>query len=410
LTHVAAAAAATGCILLGTGSAAFAIAPTAFTPGDLVIYETLGTSSAAQAVSLVDYTVSGASATSAGTSAAPSGFAANLPTAVSGNNKIVTDSGAALNDGLLNLSADGTELVAAGYDDPVGSASATGSEVPRTVALVSQTGTVDSSTALTSTGTSSVEGNNFRSADVSVAGGNIYTGSKKGAGVEADGATTPVFLNADSVDDIQTYSGNLYESTGSGIVQLGTGLPTSGTPTETNLVGATNAPTGFGIDEFAFVSLKGGSTPDTLYAADGGNGATSGDPNQIEKYTLEGTSWVLTGSVPVPLATGVAVSVTNGIADVYATGALLSTSANNTVLYGFQDSSGYGGTLTGTATQLATAPTGDDFHGLAFAPGTTLPNNGVTPEVPFAILLPGVALLLLGGVYVIRRRRQTIAA
>jgi hypothetical protein len=106
----------------------------------------------------------------------------------------------------------------------------------------------------------------------------------------------------------------------------------------------------------------------------------------------------------------VAVSVTNGIADVYATGALLSTSANNTVLYGFQDSSGYGGTLTGTATQLATAPTGDDFHGLAFAPGTTLPNNGVTPEVPFAILLPGVALLLLGGVYVIRRRRQTIAA
>jgi hypothetical protein len=322
----------------------------------------------------------------------------------------VTDSGAALNDGLLNLSADGTELVAAGYDDPVGSASATGSEVPRTVALVSQTGTVDSSTALTSTGTSSVEGNNFRSADVSVAGGNIYTGSKKGAGVEADGATTPVFLNADSVDDIQTYSGNLYESTGSGIVQLGTGLPTSGTPTETNLVGATNAPTGFGIDEFAFVSLKGGSTPDTLYAADGGNGATSGDPNQIEKYTLEGTSWVLTGSVPVPLATGVAVSVTNGIADVYATGALLSTSANNTVLYGFQDSSGYGGTLTGTATQLATAPTGDDFHGLAFAPGTTLPNNGVTPEVPFAILLPGVALLLLGGVYVIRRRRQTIAA
>ena len=54
--------------------------------------------------------------------------------------------------------------------------------------------------------------------------------------------------------------------------------------------------------------------------------------------------------------------------------------------------------MAGSVTQLATAPTGDDFKGLAFAPATALPNNGDTPEVPLALVLPiaGGAILAAG--------------
>ena len=87
--------------------------PTQFTAGDLVVYETQGTSSASQAVSLVDYSTSGT----------PSGFVVNLPTADSGSIHALTESGAALNDSELTDSADGQSLVATGSDASVGVAS-----------------------------------------------------------------------------------------------------------------------------------------------------------------------------------------------------------------------------------------------------------------------------------------------
>ena len=112
--------------------------------------------------------------------------------------------------------------------------------------------------------------------------------------------------------------------------------------------------------------------------------------------------WTATGSITVPLAAGLAVSVTNGTANIFVTGATATSAAANTVLYGITDSSGFGGTLSGTATTLATAPTGDAFKGLAFAPVGT-PGTG-TPEVPMALVLPlGGAAVLVG--YVAYRRR-----
>ena len=96
-------------------------------------------------------------------------------------------------------------------------------------------------------------------------------------------------------------------------------------------------------------------------------------------------------------------------ANIFVTGATTETAANNTVLAGFTDSSGYEGTLSGTFTQLATAPTGDDFKGLAFAPATVLPNNGDTPETPLALLLPiAGGAILVGGVFLISRRRRNV--
>jgi hypothetical protein len=271
------------------------------------------------------------------------------------------------------------------------------------VAIVSPTGVVDTSTSLTD---STAEGNNFRSATTAVTGGNIYVGSGGGTGITTDGGTTASYLTADKVHEVQVVDGQLYESTTKNIFQIGSGLPTSGTPTTTALLSGANLPTSFGPDQFALVTLGTGSTPNTLYVADGSNGASGAGPNAVEKYSLESGVWTATGSVPVPLVTGLAVSVTGGVASIYVTGATSDTAANNTILAGITDSSGFGGTLTGSATTLATAPTGTDFKGLAFAPST--PGNG-TPEVPFAVALPILGALLMGGAYVLRRRRTATA-
>jgi len=375
--------------------------PNQFSAGDLVVYETLGNTSASTAVSLVDY----------GTNGTPSGYSLNLPTADGGSVHALTDSGSALNDGELTDSGDGQSLVVSGYDAAPGVTkitSATG--VARSVAIVSPTGTVDSTTSLSD---STSEGNNFRSATTAAtgSGNNIYLGNGSGLGYAADGATSGTYLTTDNVHDLQVVDGQLYESTATGIYQVGSGLTTSASPSETPLVTGSNAPTGFDPDQFALVTLGSGTTPNTLYVADGAGGAPNSKgviagQNAVEKYSLVNGSWVSSGSVSVPLAVGLAVSVSGSTASLYVTGATADTASNNTVLYGITDSSGYDQPMTGVATTLATAPSGDDFHGVAFAPVTAAVAQ--TPEVPFTVSLPLVATALLGGGYLVYRRRYHI--
>jgi hypothetical protein len=375
-------------------------ASTAFTTGDLVIYEVQGTSSSASPVSLVDYSTGGV----------PSGYSVPLPSADSGTTHSLVESGSALNDGELTDSADGQSLIATGYDDPVGTASITGTTVARTVDIVGAAGTVDATTALTSP--AAIGTNNFRSATTAVTGGPIYTGSGAGPGVATDGTATDTLLDTtDKVHDIQVVNGQLYESTTKNILSVGTGLPTAAGQTSTGLLSGANLPANFGPDQFALVTLGGGATPDTLYVADGSNGATAGDPSAVEKYSLKGGVWTAEGSIAVPLAMGLAVSVTNGVANLYVTGAVAGTGSGqginapyNSVLYGITDSSGAGGTLSGTATALATAPAGDAFKGVAFAPqpapGTDL------PETPLTLALPVVGALSAAAYVVLARRRH----
>jgi hypothetical protein len=196
----------------------------------------------------------------------------------------------------------------------------------------------------------------------------------------------------------------LYESTTSGINQVGTTLPTGGSPSDTALITGANLPAHFGPCEFAFVTLGAGTTPNTLYVADGSNGATSGDPSAVEKYSLESGVWTATGSVSVPLPVGLVASVSSGVASIYVTGATATSASNNTILYGITDNSGFGGSLTGsTLATLATAPAGTDFKGLAFAPSTP---GSDTPETSVVLALPVIAAVGFGAVYFVRRRQS----
>jgi hypothetical protein len=346
-------------------------APTSFTQGDVVVYE-VGTSggstpsSTSGPVSLVDYSTLGT----------PSGFSAALPTTDSSPNHALTDSGSATYDGELTLSGDGTALIATGYEAPSGTTKITSAKsTPRTVAVVPASGVPDTSTALSDATT---EGDNFRSA-TSVSGASLYTGDGKGIGLASDGATTTAYLNADNVHEVQIVGNQLYVSTTTAIDQVGTGLPTAASPTQTPLVAT--PPANFEPAQFALVTIGAGSTPNTLYVADTGN-------NAIEKYSLVSGVWTLTGSVAAPLVTGLTASVTVGVASIFATDATSTSGSFNNLLVGVTDTSGFDGSLSGAAVStLVTAPTGVSFKGVAFAPAPSTP-PAQTPEVGSILLLP----------------------
>jgi hypothetical protein len=328
-----------------------------------------------------------------------------MPIANSGTTHEFVESGSATNDGDLTLSADGQYLYATGYEDTPGATKLTkAAGIPRVVGIVSSTGAVDTSTALSDSQTegSTSSPNNFRSATGPTGGtSSIYNAGDGGVAVTSDGATSNTFLNTTNPNgtphQVGIYNGNLYMSTTTNIVQVGTGLPTSGSPTLTNLIGTT--PSGFDPNGFAFATLGSGSTADTLYVADTG-------ANAVEKYAFNGTSATLEGSVSVPNPTGIAVSVSGGVASIYVTAAPTgSTNTWATVLDELTDSSGAGGTLPSgtTVNLLATAGANSSFHGLAWAP--VAPPTGA-PEAPYAVALPVIGLVLFGGAYVTYRRRN----
>jgi len=372
--------------------------PTSFTSGDLVV-DQVGTvggatpTSTSAPVSLWDYSTAGV----------PSGYVVSLPTADSGTTHSLVESGTATYDGEITLSADGQYVYVTGYDDAPGVAKITSAaSVPRTVGIVSSTGAVDTSTSLSDATTEGPPAtpNNFRTATGTTGGASsFYTGGDGGLGVATDGASSASYLNSDTVHQVLINGTNLYESTKTGIVQVGSGLPTSGSPADAALIAS--PPAGFEPAGFAFATLGSGSTPDTLYVADTGN-------NAVEKYSYNGTTWVEKGSVSVPQVTGLAVSVTGGVANIYVTNATTTSAKYNSLLSGLTDSSGAGGTFTSSLTTLATAPTGESFKGVTFAPVAQPAQQ--TPEAPLVLLLPVAAgLIAAGGVALARRRRFSAA-
>ena len=382
----------TGLACVGLAAPAFGT-PTSFTGGDLVVYQVTETgaccTSTAGSVQLVDYSTAGVA----------SGFSVSLPDTTSGSSNALVESGKATNDGDLTLSADGQYLYATGYDDADGTPSITGvTTVPRTVAIVSSTGAVDTTTALSD---STTEAQNIRSATGPTGGtANFYNGGGAGVGYTADGASTNSFVDpGDTTHQLEISNGNLFESTTTNIFQLGTGLPSS-TVTPTAVI--TTPPSKFSANGFAFVTLGSGSTPDTLYVADTAN-------NAVEKYAYNGSTATLEGSVTVDDPTGLVASVSGGTAHIYITNGT-GTNTYATQISELTDSSGAGGTLPSTTTvnNLVTVGTGTSlasasFHGLAWAPVATV--GASAPETPIAVALPVIAVALFGGAFVVYRRR-----
>ncbi len=391
---------AVGGSLLGLAGPAFAA--TGFTPGDLVV-EQVGTvggyngvsgaapSSTSGVVSLWDYSTSGT----------PSGYVDSFSSTTStdtSTSHALVDSGSATYNGEISLSADGQYIYVGGYDDNAGVASVTSTvSVPRTVGIVSSTGTLDTSTALTSNSSDSsppnltATGVNFRSATGTTGGTSpFYSGGDDGLAISPDGATAATSLTADTVHQLNIDSSQLYESTTANIEQVGSGTPTSGSPTDQTLIAA--PPSKFEPAGFALITVGSATSPNVLYVADTKNGA-------VEKYVFNGATWAEKGSVTVANVTGLAASVSGSTVSLYVT--------NQGDLYGLTDSSGATGTFTSAVTTLAAAPTGESMKGVVLAPVNLTTGNGL-PETPFIVFLPLLAIAGLAG-YVAVRRRHSVA-
>ncbi|HEY1687296.1 MAG TPA: hypothetical protein VGF95_00360 [Solirubrobacteraceae bacterium] len=352
--------------LAALGARAAAAGATSLTPGDVVVYR-VGNggslSGSATPVFLDEYNASGTLVESVA-----------LPTSTEGSNKPLLASGTASSEGELSLSTDGKYVVLTGYDTTVGHAEVaetSSSSVPRTVGRVSASGEVNTTTALTNFSTE----NNARSV-ASTNGSEFWVGGAGGGALYATlGASTgtPLSSSVTNVRVVSIFDGQLYTSADptkktSGnvkIATIGSGLPTTGGQSFTNLSFSPTAPAE--AYAYAFVTLGSGPGPDTLYVAEF-------EHNAMVKYGLASGKWVEEGSVSVPDVTGLIANDSKGTVTLFATDS--GANGNEGALYKITDTSGLGGTLSGTPDKIAVAASGEAFRGVAYAPGTTFGEGG----------------------------------
>lgn len=215
-----------------------------------------------------------------------------MPTAVSGANQPLTNSGTATSEGFLNVSANGLYLTLVGYGTAPGLASVpstTSTAVARVIGRIDLAGTVDTSTALIAT----YDGGNPRAA-VSDDGQRFWT-SGTGASnagmrfVAGIGSTTSLGLNAGNPTNCRVatiYNGQLFTTSASlvyqGVCAVGTGLPTTGAQTIGLLNGFPVATGPSSYDHF-FADLN------TLWVADDRTNGNGG----LQKWTQAGGVWTL---------------------------------------------------------------------------------------------------------------------
>lgn len=291
-----------------------------------------------------------------------------LPTADSGANQQLTNSGSASSEGFLTRSTDGRYLTFGGYDAAVGTASvATSASLTtnRVVGRADANGVVDTSTALSNVHNTG----NIRSV-VSDDGTRYWTGGSQGGVYYATNGATSGTLVSNTITNnrvVGIADGQLYVTASTSLNRVGTGLPTTSgqTTTPVSLSQALTAAYGYTfLDRSADVAGV-----DTLYVAqDGGRG--------IEKYSLTGGVWTSRGN-QATTSRGLTGTVTGGTATLYAT-----TTTN--ALVSVVDSAAYDATISATSTTIVTGVTNTAFRGVAFAPagGSTTPTAPVITDEP----------------------------
>lgn len=371
-------------LLLLTG---FSFSYGQFTPGRLVVVR-IGTgagplTNAATATFLDEYTTTGTP-----------GITVAMPTAVSGSNNILSNSGTATSEGALTLSQDKRYLALAGYNAAIGTssvASTTSAAAPRVVAIVNSAGIVNTSTGLTD----AYSGNNIRSAfttngtDIWTSGTVTGTGGTRYATIGAN-TSTQISSTITNTRCINVFNGQLYctSATGAffGVSTVGTGIPTTSGQTTTLLNGF---PVASPASPYAFDMKP--CTGDVIYVADD----RTASPGGIQKWTLSGGTWSLTYSTILATgvgARGITVDWSGANPVIYATG-------TDSKIYSLTDN---GSSFTGIAA-IVTAATNTVLRGIAFVPTndvTVTGSQNASGTYDNIIVNSGGILTLTGNVYV----------
>lgn len=324
----------------------------AVTPGNLVIYRVgngaaaLGTT--ATAVFLDEYTTGGSLVQSIA-----------LPTTGGG---ALTAVGNATTEGIISPSQDGTTLLFTGYRKAAGGTSPAGDSYTttnRVIGTLTLTGTPDTATTLTSDG-GATTANTIRSA-TSVNGTNgsaiwVSTSARIGydsSGLGNSGGTTQI--DARNSRQVNLANNTLYASNGStsvtAKVQSYGNLPIAATtPSAVVTQASTDAVNGFILADLS-ASVVGA---DTLYAI---NTIT----NTLLKYSFNGTAWSASGTLTLASTAGTGAVNLVGLSNGGSVSLYLTSPGTLSLI---TDASGYGGTLAGTFSSLATAGTNTAFRGI----------------------------------------------
>ncbi|PZF72115.1 beta strand repeat-containing protein, partial [Taibaiella soli] len=292
-----------------------------------------------------------------------------MPTATSGNNHMLTESGSATSDGFLHLSPDGKYLAIPGYDATVGTtgvASTTSASVARVVGIVNSQGVVSTTAAFNNI----ASGANTRSA-ITTDSINIWIGGGGSGGVYYGTAASATAVNlsttSNNVRCVNIFNGQLYTTSSSGAIRMaavGTGLPTTAGQTIVNLTGMPIS--GGSPNESTMATLSNGSS--IIYIADDGVG--------IMKYSNISGTWTAKGSVgsSSDAYRGVTCYVRNDSVFLYAT--------SGTKMVAIVDGNGLNTAISSsntTVTTLATVSANKVFRGIAFAPNCAAPTINTAP-------------------------------
>ncbi len=366
-------------------------AQTSFTLGDLIVYRvgngtaTLGSS--ATAVFLDEYNASNGSLVQS--IALPS-----LGNNTTGNFS-ATASGSATSEGMITLSQDGQYIAFSGYSANAGLSSVASSNAA-SVLRVGGTMNYNGTIVVNPLASTSYNGNNIRGAYAENSTAVWTAGAGAVNGVWFANGTSAVNLLSGGLRAVNAAGGQLYIDTGSAIQSVGTGLPTTGGQANTTIVSTTGT-----TSAFFFADLSNSvAGPDTLYVANNGANTTA-----IQKYTLLGNgTWVATGTASIG-ALGNASTGAFGLTGAANGSDVTIYGTTSNAIFDLTDSSGYDGTLSGTAASLASvAISGNEaFRGIAFAPTSM----AVVPEPGAMALLIGLGSLAGAGVL---RRKQKPAA
>jgi hypothetical protein len=308
-----------------------------------------------------------------------------MPTAASGANQPLTNSGVAVSEGFLNVDGTGRYILCGGYAIAPGTtniATTASTLVQRVIARIDSLGafgTVDTTTTL---GTA-FNGFNIRSV-ASPDGVQLYaSGSGGGIQYAQYGPGTPVTLNTAFPVNTRVaniFDGQLYLSSASGtflgVGTLGTGLPTTTGQIPSLLNGF---PTATGPSNYDFFFAD----PDTLYVADDRATGAGG----IEKWTRTAGLWTLQYTLAVSPLTGcrgVCGQISGGQVTLFAT-----TTANALVSVVDTGAASTFTTLTTGATNTAyrgvrrfVAPSSVTFAGVASPTTIGLPSIGTSGGRP----------------------------
>ncbi|HTN19684.1 MAG TPA: T9SS type A sorting domain-containing protein [Pelobium sp.] len=276
-----------------------------------------------------------------------------------------------LTEGYSSLSPDGKYLTIMGYDTPNGG----GEAHDMVIGLIDKDGNINTSQTVSNANVArprnaiTNDGTGFWIAPPTAGTGVRYIAN---GGAPTGSTVVGNTSSLTSIRNLYIFDGQLYGSSGSNtFYTIGSGLPTDGT----NTTVTAKALPGLGNNsQMVFFDVDGTITgPDLVYVADDVDGTNEGSKTaRLRKYKYNGTDWLAKGSIEVPTLKSITATLVGDDVRLYGVTWGLPDGTKKSTLLKFIDVDAASSNIDALSSfLLAEAPTGTQFRGVTFTPGTT---------------------------------------